>query len=178
MAGDNVDIRPLTSEEKQDMIEMGVNTPEADFKKQYIAKIKRKYDIDRKPYCERCAVADFREKIRQRYGEYEITSESKAEEIRKKPIQIDLEAYGREKRFILEGDRPEDAIKPVGRKDKVSDEQVLGGYNIFYRCKERGCGHMLALSIDEYEQKVKEGKLPRVSQPWALPTGYAIGKSK
>jgi hypothetical protein len=163
---DVIDSRPLNATERQEMIDVTINTPELDFKKNYVWVKEKEYSIKREPFCSRCAIADFRKVIKDTIGEYQISNTEQALDIGRQKINFDLEKYGKEKRFKLIN------VKPIGKKDKISDEQVLGGYETNYVCIERGCGHSISLTIGEYEQKVKDKKLPKVESPWLPPIAY------
>src|SRR3990167_1995480 len=163
------EVRPLDEIQRQDMIDISVNTHETEFKRANIEVKEREFLERHEPYCSRCAIADFRRGIKDRIGEYSILSSIQEEQInRNRPIKLNMDDYGKTNRFELKRIRTIPSIAP----DPATGMNYLTGYKVEYVCKIRGCRHILHLTIRDYERRVKDGRLKRIETDLPMPREY------
>jgi len=147
MAVSNIE-RPLTTEEKKDMSEVGRITPEKKFRKKLIAE-EQKYAKLHEPFCYHCARLDYKNLIDAAIKEMEqhvgYVNVEENEVFQQLKVQ-DFAQYSDKKRFHLES--TQDAMDNIILPGQLKATMTKIGVHENFICKRRGCGVSVFIPID------------------------------
>jgi len=151
-------IRPLTTEEKKETIELGKRkrkTIHDIFREKLIDK-QQTYVKSHRPFCARCAKIEFTDLIDTKMLEIQRKAGSANLDDIKIDIDFgDLDRYADFKRFRLHDKRAEQEINESKLVDGIRTT-YMRGYFVNFLCKVRNCGISVEMSLSEYEIWKKE----------------------
>ena len=142
--------RVPTEAERNEMEIVGEKTPGKMFSK-LLAEVAMKFAKKHEPFDEQCARLDYEDEIEKAGRESErVHGFVRVEDMMK--IELDLEKYGNEDRFVQEDDDEEIEFMNVNGIRTATKV----GHTIKYRCKPRGHGCSVFLSNDVYMRRYPE----------------------
>lgn len=152
MAGDFSSIeRQQTETEKKDFVLLGTTTIYDIFNNRVADKV-QEYIKKGMPFDEPCARLDFRDKVEKAEKESQRIYGFVKQDLR---IEIgDLDKYGKADRFELK----EDQENYMDKVMEGSRTQVISGHTLSYKCKERGHGISVFLSMADYNKRFGDKK--------------------
>lgn len=149
--------RPQTEVEKREMTLVGAKTGTEIFLAK-LAEVGQKFVKAHKPFDEQCAKFDFQDEIdRVERESVRIYGFVRPEDINKMEFK-DLEKYGNMDRFDLIRVDEETEMQVVTVGGRNAQKNVTVGYTVMYKCKERGHGCSVYMTVDEYEKQFGEKK--------------------
>ncbi len=143
--------RPLSDVEKREYSPVGAKTGNDIFLAQ-LAEISAKFVKEHKPFDGQCARLDFQDEVSRVEKESErMHGYVRAEDINGMKFD-NLEKYGDIKRFEEAGVDEELEMQVVTIGGMNVKKNVVSGYTVQYKCKERGHGCSVFMTRDEYEE--------------------------
>ena len=147
--------RPQTNEEKKDFSD--ISRRRKDSLSVFRATCASKEQEVRKkylPFCARCALLNFQDKLNS--VKLEMQRIGKDVDINNPNVKVDLnlDDYVGQKKFKFEA-------KEEVREDKLIDgmrTNVIVGYDLKYKCKDRFCGCCVFIPKDIYEERINNKK--------------------
>ena len=142
---------------EQDFITIGTKTPMQEFLRR-LSEVEQKFVNEHKPYDAACAKLEFRDKLEQAEKE----SERRNGYVKFDEIKIDikdLEKYGNLDRFEVEAIDDDVETQKITTGGTIERKNVVVGKTVRYRCKTRGHGISVAMTMDEYNEMFPKKKL-------------------
>lgn len=154
-------LRPLTTDEKRNTIEVGENTYRKEFRKR-LSKKEQEYTKKHLPFCARCANFDFAEAVEKYVREKNkrgVTISIRDTEIAEQ-LSKDLDQYGKPDRFTLLDEAEAWEPRIVGHTKTTE----LIGYHLNYICtvcggEKHGKVSVFVPILDYTERKTKNKKV-------------------
>ena len=150
-------MRTPTADEKEDYKELGEQSVREIFLKE-LADVEMKFIKEHKPFDSQCAKLDFADKLENIEKESErIYGYVRVGDIRNLKFG-DLEKYGDIGRFDKVGDDEDIEVQVITVGGKNVRKNVVSGHTVHWKCKQRGHGCSVAMTMDEYEERFGKGK--------------------
>jgi hypothetical protein len=152
MVGETISVeRPQTEAEKSDFILLGTTTIFDVFNEKLATK-GQEFLKKGLPFDEQCARLDFHDKIEKAEKESQRNYGFVNKDLK---VEIgNLDVYGKADRFTLIEDQENYMDKVI----EGTRTQVISGHTLSYKCKERGHGISVFLSMAEYNKRFGEKK--------------------
>lgn len=143
-------IRPMTMQEKADMVEAG----SLDYERRFLALMAEKameYQKKYIPFCQRCALLDYKDKVNALKNEIKRTEGSVSDNDRRlSGIKVDWDYY------TTQFESVDDAEIIENRVINGERQPVIIGYWQNFKCKTRKCNLAMEVPKSKYEEMKKK----------------------